>query len=180
MNYLDITTCSVADGDGFRLVLWTAGCDHHCEGCHNAQSWDENGGREFTDETMAHLLNELDHEYIKGLTISGGDPLFHKNVGTIYKICQKVKERFPNKKIWLYTGFNFESFWIPKGCWITQDYNPVRDLRNGILQYVDVLVDGQYVHQQRDITLAFRGSSNQRLIDVQESLKQNEIVLYEK
>jgi anaerobic ribonucleoside-triphosphate reductase activating protein len=178
MNYLDITTCSVADGDGFRLVLWTSGCSHHCEGCHNAQSWDENGGQEFTEETMQHLLDELKYDYIKGLTLSGGDPLYENNIGTVYKICEKVKEIYPNKKIWLYTGYKFETICDNFGSVQTDDFTIEKYLRHSILQYIDVLVDGQYVHQQRDITLAFRGSSNQRLIDVQETLKKQEIVIY--
>lgn len=179
MKYLDITTCSVTDGKGFRLVLWTSGCEHHCEGCHNPQSWDADAGKDFTEETVKHILDELNHDYICGLTLSGGDPLHKNNISSVYDLCKIVKETYPDKQIWLYTGYKFETICSNLGYVQTNDFTIEKCLRNSILKYIDVVVDGQYVHSQRDITLAFRGSSNQRLIDVQKTLQKNEIVFYE-
>ena len=179
MNYLDITKCSVADGKGIRIVLWVSGCDHHCEGCHNPQSWDFNKGKPFTSETREKILKELENPYVWGVTISGGEPLHFNNITDVYNLCREIKEKYSNKTIWLYTGFTFEQLFIPKGYWTTSDVNIVRDLGNDILNYIDVLVDGQFIEEKRDLTLAFRGSSNQRIIDVKKTLEKNEIVLYE-
>jgi anaerobic ribonucleoside-triphosphate reductase activating protein len=179
MRILDITTCSVADGKGFRLVVWCAGCEHHCEGCHNPESWDCNAGHKLTDKDIDIILDQLELDYIKGITFSGGDPLHPQNAEQVYKLCEVIKRNYPEKTIWVYTGYRFEDIWIPSGYWTTSDVNPTRDFGNMMLKYVDVFVDGQYVHNKRDITLAFRGSSNQRLIDVQKTLQKQKIVLYE-
>lgn len=179
MKLLDMTTCSVADGKGFRLVIWCSGCEHHCEGCHNAQSWDCSKGEKITQDTIDTILEQLELPYIYGITFSGGDPLHPENLFDVYQLCDIIKTNYPDKTIWLYTGYDFEDIWIPRGSVIPQNCNPTRDLRNGILKYINVLVDGQYIQEQRDIALAFRGSSNQRLIDVQKTLYYNSIVLFE-
>ncbi|WP_281740914.1 anaerobic ribonucleoside-triphosphate reductase activating protein [Holdemanella biformis] len=179
MKYLDLTTCSIADGKGFRLVLWCSGCEHHCEACQNEQSWDCNNGYEFTDKTIESIINELSDEYIYGLTLSGGDPMHKNNVLEIFKLCKKVKEQYPNKTIWLYTGYRFEDIWIPKNSVTNANFDLERGLRNDILNHIDVLVDGRYVKELRDIALPFRGSSNQRIIDVQKTLQEQKIVLFE-
>lgn len=179
MKYLDITTCSVTDGNGFRLILWCSGCEHHCDGCHNSQSWDIDAGNEFTEQTIEHILDELKHPYIYGLTISGGDPLHPDNIQDVLQLCKKVKRTYPEKNIWVYTGYTLDSFWAKEEQVVTDDFDIWKVCANTLLKYIDVLVDGKYVQELRDITLPFRGSSNQRLIDVQKTLKEQKVVLYE-
>lgn len=147
MRYLSILDCDIADGQDIRVTLFVSGCSHHCKGCHNPESWNPNNGKEFTEEVKEKLFNLIDKPYIDGLTLSGGDPLFCSNRADIEKLCIEFKERFPNKTIWLYTGYK---------------YNEIKHLE--ILNYIDVLVDGPYIEEQRDITLPFRGSKNQNII----------------
>lgn len=159
MRYLNITDCDIANGFGVRVTLFVSGCSHHCFQCHNPESWDHLNGYEFTTETLNKIIEMLKRPYIDGLTLSGGDPLFIKNRDTIEKICKKVKEECPDKDIWLYTGYCYE------------------DVKNlALMSYVDYLVDGKFNFVLRDITLAFRGSSNQRIVDVKESLSKNKII----
>lgn len=161
MNYLDILDCDILDGDGVRVTLFVSGCSHHCKGCQNPKSWDAFNGKEFTQDTVQKILKALDRDYIDGLTLSGGDPLFMQNRFEVTRLCKEVKKAFPNKTIWLYTGYKYEE---------------IETLE--VLNYVDVLVDGKFKLDLRDVTLAFKGSSNQRIIDVQKSLKEKEVVLY--
>lgn len=161
MNYLDILDCDILDGDGVRVTLFISGCSHRCKGCHNKESWNAFNGKEFTLDTVQKILKALDRDYIDGLTLSGGDPLFMQNRLEITKLCKAVKEAFPNKTIWLYTGYKYEE---------------VETLE--VFEYVDVLVDGKFKLDLRDVSLAFRGSSNQRVIDVQKTRKNGNIVLY--
>ena len=167
MNYEKVDKCSVSNGAGVRTVLWVSGCDVHCHNCHNPQTWDFNSGIPFTDDTMQEILYDLSKPYIKGLTISGGHPLDPRNAPKVLEIVKRVKMVFPNKDIWIYSGYVWE--------------NIIKDetLRE-ILKYSDVLVDGAYVDELRDISLPFKGSSNQRIIDVQKSLAENKVVLWEK
>ena len=166
MNYEKIDKCSVSNGLGVRTVLWVSGCDVHCKSCHNQSTWDFNSGIPFTDDTMQEILYDLSKPYIKGLTLSGGHPLDPHNAPKVLEIVKRVKMVFPNKDIWIYSGYVWE--------------NIIKDetLRE-ILKYTDVLVDGAYVDELRDISLPFRGSSNQRIIDVSKSLKANEVILWE-
>ena len=166
MNYEKIDKCSVSNGLGVRTVLWVSGCDIHCHNCHNQQTWDFNSGILFTEETMQEILYDLSKRYIKGLTLSGGHPLDPHNAPEVLKIVKRVKMVFPNKDIWIYSGYVWED--------IIKD----ETLRE-ILKYTDVLVDGAYVDELRDISLAFRGSSNQRIIDVPKSLEQNKVILWQ-
>lgn len=165
MNYEKIDKCSVSNGSGVRAVLWISGCGIHCRNCHNQQTWDFNSGIPFTEETMQELLYVLSKPYIKGCTLSGGHPLDPQNAPEVLKIVKRVKMVFPNKDIWIYSGYEWE--------------NIIKDetLRE-IMKYTDVLVDGPYIDDLRDISLPFRGSSNQRIIDVQKSLVLNQIVLW--
>lgn len=167
MNYEKIDKCSVSNGTGIRTVLWVSGCDVHCRNCHNPQTWDFNSGIPFTEDTMQEILYDLSKPYIKGLTLSGGHPLDPRNAPKVLEIVKRVKMVFPNKDIWIYSGYVWE--------------NIIKDetLRE-ILKYSDVLVDGAYVDELRDISLPFKGSSNQRIIDVQKSLAENKVVLWEK
>ena len=166
MNYEKIDKCSVSNGAGVRTVLWVSGCDVHCHNCHNPQTWDFNSGIPFTDDSMQEILYDLSKPYIKGLTLSGGHPLDPHNAPKVLEIVKRVKMVFPNKDIWIYSGYVWED--------IIKD-NTLKE----ILKCTDVLVDGAYVDELRDISLAFRGSSNQRIIDVKKTLDSNEVILWQ-
>ena len=161
MRYHNITKDDMLNGDGLRVVLWVAGCDHGCQGCQNPLTWDVNGGLVFDEEARAELFELLGRDYISGITFSGGDPLHSANVEEITKLAAQVRGHFPKKTIWLYTGDVWEDI-----CGME------------VMQYVDVLVDGPFVEALKDVKLLWKGSSNQRVIDVQASLKEKEVVLY--
>ena len=166
MNYEKIDRCSVSNGLGVRTVLWISGCNIHCKNCHNQSTWDFDSGIPFTEETMQELLYDLSKPYIKGCTLSGGHPLDPHNAPKVLEIVKRVKMVYPNKDIWIYSGYVWED--------IIKD-----DILKEILKRTDVLVDGAYVDELRDISLAFRGSSNQRIIDVPKSLEQNKVILWQ-
>ena len=166
MNYEKIDKCSVSNGVGVKTVLWVSGCDIHCRNCHNQSTWDFNSGIPFTEDTMQEILYDLSKPYIKGLTLSGGHPLDPHNAPKVLEIVKRVKMVFPNKDIWIYSGYVWED--------IIKD-NTLKE----ILKCTDVLVDGAYVDELRDISLAFRGSSNQRIIDVKKTLNSNEVILWQ-
>ena len=166
MNYEKIDKCSVSNGLGVRTVLWISGCNIHCKNCHNQSTWDFNSGIPFTDDTMQEILYDLSKPYIKGLTLSGGHPLDPHNAPKVLEIVKRVKMVFPNKDIWIYSGYVWED--------IIKD-NTLKE----ILKCTDVLVDGAYIDELRDISLAFRGSSNQRIIDVKKTLNSNEVILWQ-
>ena len=165
MNYIKISKNDIANGIGIGCVLWVSGCRCGCKNCHNQSTWDFNYGTPFTEDTMQEILLTLTKSYISRLTISGGHPLDPLNALEVLKIVKRVKMVFPNKDIWIYSGYEWE--------------NIIKDetLRE-IMKYTDVLVDGPYIDELRDISLPFRGSSNQRIIDVQKSLVSNQIVLW--
>ena len=162
MRYLKIENVDIGNGLDVGSVMWVSGCSHHCPQCHNPQTWDKNAGEEFTGEVLDNLLEKLKRPYIKRLTLSGGDPLFLGNRDEITNVVRKVKKNFPNIKIWCYTGYLWEE---------------VKDLP--CMDFIDVLVDGEFKVELRDITLPFCGSSNQRIINVKESLKKGCVVLEE-
>ena len=166
MNYHNIKTDDMLNGDGLRVTCWVSGCNMGCFNCYNPQTWDFNSGIPFTEETMQELLYDLSKPYIKGCTLSGGHPLDPHNAPKVLEIVKRVKMVFPNKDIWIYSGYVWED--------IIQN-----DTLKEILKYTDVLVDGAYIDELRDISLAFRGSSNQRIIDVQKTLDSNEVVLWQ-
>lgn len=166
MNYHNIKTDDMLNGDGLRVTCWVSGCNMGCFNCYNPQTWDFNSGIPFTENTMQEILYDLSKPYIKGLTLSGGHPLDPHNAPKVLEIVKRVKMVFPNKDIWIYSGYVWEN--------IMKD----ETLRE-ILKYIDVLVDGAYVDELRDISLAFRGSSNQRIIDVSKSLEQNKVILWQ-
>lgn len=161
MNYMSMTKAEIANGHGVRVALWVSGCDHHCENCQNPETWDCKAGKLFTEDDFHKLMDELSLPYYNGLTLTGGDPLYPANIKCIEYIVEKVKEVFPDKTIWCYTGYKFED---------------VKDLE--LMKHIDVLIDGEYIDNLRDITLPFIGSPNQRIIDVSKSLQSNQIVLY--
>ncbi len=147
MKYHNITKDDMLNGSGLRVVLWVAGCSHKCKGCHNPITWDPNSGVEFDEEAKKEIFNELEHSYITGLTLSGGDPLYVGNRSVILELVKEVKVKFPTKNIWLYTGYKYEE---------------IKDLPH--LEYIDVLVDGEFVEELKDPNLEWKGSSNQNVI----------------
>ena len=163
MRYNKIRKMDIANGPGVRISIFMQGCAFHCKNCFNPETHDFNGGREFTDETIAHILDLCGKEYIAGLSILGGEPMHPNNIEGTLKLACAFKEKYPEKTLWVWSGFLFD-----------------RDLKEKeVLKYIDVLVDGQYVDELHNPMLAWRGSSNQRVIDVQKSLKAKKVVLYE-
>lgn len=206
MNYLKIDKEDVCNGEGLRVVLWLSGCSHKCKGCQNPQTWNANSGIPFDESAKEELFKELDKDYISGLTLSGGDPLFESNLDGVLELVAEVNKQYnssqyivgddknnhnilnanankirlssPQKTIWLYTGYEFNEIF---------GENQFEDLGNGyckwtkradIVSKCNILVDGQYIYSKRDLTLPYRGSKNQNLIDVQQSLQKGEIVLW--
>lgn len=163
MNYHDIKHFDILNGEGVRVSLWVSGCLCRCTNCHNPQTWEFDSGIPFDTNAMNELMNALDKPYIQGLTLTGGNPV--DNGSEILVICSEVKKRFPNKDIWLYSGYTFEE---------------IQNMASGdcILKHIDVLVDGPYIERLRDNSLKWIGSKNQRLIDVKETLKQGQIIQY--
>lgn len=160
MRYHDITKDDMKNGDGLRVVLWVAGCSHHCPGCQNPVTWDPEDGLPFDRAAEEEIFGQLEQDYISGLTLSGGDPLYEGNREAVTELARKVKSRYPQKTIWLYTGYRWEE---------------IRDLE--VIRDIDVVVDGRYIQEERDITLEWRGSANQRVIDVPKTRELGQIVL---
>ena len=150
------------NGDGLRTVLWVAGCDHRCQGCHNPITWDADGGLVFDEAAEEELFEKLRPEHISGITFSGGDPLHPNNRGEVTRLCKRFHEEYPQKDVWLYTGYTYEE---------------IAGLE--IVGLVDVLVDGRFIEEQHDEKLHWKGSANQRVIDVKETLKIGKIVLFD-
>ena len=207
MNYLKIDKEDVCNGEGLRVVLWLSGCSHKCKGCQNLQTWDADSGIPFDESAKEELFRELDKDYISGLTLTGGDPLFEGNLDDVLDLVTEVNKRYnkaqyigenaqenhdmlnvnanefrlssPRKSIWLYTGYEFNEIFGD---------NQFEDLGNGyckwtkrvdIVSRCNILVDGKYIDSKRDLTLPYRGSDNQRLIDIQQSLQKGEMVLWQ-
>lgn len=162
MRYHNITKDDMLNGDGLRVVLWVAGCSHHCRECHNPITWDPEGGLEFTEEERQEIFAELEKDYISGITFSGGDPLHPQNISEVTALAREIRQRFPEKTIWLYTGALWEEV-------VTLE----------IIRYLDVLVDGEFVIEERDPNLHWKGSANQRVINVPASLMRGCVVLHE-
>ena len=156
MNYHEIEKCSISNGTGFRTVLYVSGCSLHCKGCFNSETWDKNSGRLFDDDAKQELFESLGHPYVKGLTLTGGHPLEIYNLPDIADLMKEVKTRFPDKDIWVYTGRTMDSLQMPTRN-IEQTY------LQRVLEYADVIVDGPFIESKKDITLKFRGSSNQNI-----------------
>lgn len=184
MNYSGISECDVLNGTGFRVVLFVSGCSHRCYNCQNPKTWDKNFGHPFTEKTKQYIFNCLDKDYIDGITITGGDPLHENNLDEVLKLVQEIRISFPKKTIWLYTGFCWNdimcSFAGLQADYVVLDKKDIEawEKRKKIISNVNVLVDGEYIDEQKDLSLRFRGSKNQRVIDVKQSLAQNKVVLY--
>jgi anaerobic ribonucleoside-triphosphate reductase activating protein len=169
LNYFKIDKCSISNGDGIRTVLWLSGCSHDCEGCHNPETHDVSNGKFFDDNAKEELFNILSKPYVDGITFSGGDPLYFLNIREVFKLSSEIREKFPNKTQWLYTGYTWEQI-------IEMSYE--NSLIEELINSLDVIVDGRFVKKLRDVSLQFRGSSNQRIIDVRKSLNMNKVVLW--
>ena len=166
MKIAKIERNSIANGPGIRLVVWCQGCSIHCPGCHNQETWDPNGGEYLTEDKVNYILKELEKPWVRGVTFSGGHPLEDYNVKGVIELATSIKEKFPEKDIWLYTGKELTM----------NDFIKIDDM--GIcLRLCDVVVDGPFMLAQRDIRLPYRGSRNQRIILVKDTLKQNKIVI---
>lgn len=179
INYHNITKDDMLNGSGLRIVLWVSGCENHCRNCQNKQTWDINSGIPFTNETVKEIWQGLSNDYISGITFSGGDPLHPNNITQVFNLCKDIKIIFEDKNIWLYTGYQFEDIWIPKNCVSNAEFDFERGLRNDILKYIDVLVDGKFVPELADINYHWAGSSNQRIIDVQKTLQEQKVALFD-
>lgn len=154
MRYHNITKDDMRNGDGLRVVLWVAGCDHCCKECHNPVTWDPDGGLLFDEAARQEIFEQLDKDYISGITFSGGDPLYPGNRQDVRELAAEIKQKYPHKTIWLYTGASWE------------------DIKNyPVMQYVDVLVDGEFHVEECDVKLLWKGSKNQRVIDVPKTLQ---------
>ena len=161
MNYHNITKDDMLNGDGLRVVLWVAGCNHYCKDCQNPITWDPNGGLPFDEEAKQELMGELQKDYYSGVTFTGGDPLYPGNRGTIMDLAAEIKEKFPEKTIWLYTGFLWEEIEKLPG-----------------MENIDIVVDGEFLTEKKDNQLLWRGSPNQRVIRVAETKKTGHVVLH--
>lgn len=172
MNYHNITTDDMNNGEGLRTVLWLTGCNHHCKGCQNPMTWDPNDGIKFDGEAEFELMENLKKEYISGLTLSGGDPLHPDNRTDVMWLLNRMRQRMdykniPKKTVWLYTGYTWE------------EIKNLDSHAQCILNNIDVLVDGRFEEDLKDVNYPWAGSTNQRVIDVQKSLEKGEVVLYE-
>lgn len=164
MRYHNITKDDMLNGDGLRVVLWVAGCSHCCRECHNPVTWDPDGGLPFDENAKQEIFGQLEKEYISGITFSGGDPLHSANRSEVRNLMAEIREKYPDKTIWLYTGDVWENI-----------------MNDAIMKYVDVLVDGEFVVEEKDTSLHWKGSRNQRVIDVQRTLESEDVsapVLY--
>ena len=172
MNYAEIKYCDAANGPGVRTSLFVSGCSHHCPGCFNEIAWDFNYGKPFTQDTIDSIIESLKPDYIQGLTLLGGEPFEYSNQKGLLPLVRQVREVLPQKDIWCFTGFLFDKDIIENMCKKWKETNE-------LLSYIDVLVDGRFVEELKNLNLKFKGSENQRTILVNESLKSGNVILYD-
>ena len=183
MRYAQIRSMDISNGEGVGVSLFVQGCPLHCKNCFNSDTWDFNGGKEWTEEIKDRFMKLIDRPYIKRVSFLGGECLAEQNLNEVLKLVKEIRISFPKKTIWLYTGFEWNSL-MSKICQPTfpdEKFEHDRNIhmkRQKIISNVDVLVDGEYIDEQRDVTLRWRGSTNQRVIDTKKSLKQGKVVLY--
>ena len=170
MKYIYISYPDVNNGIGLRVTLWLSGCSHHCYRCQNPQTWDYDFGKYLEEKDRKRIFEILNKEYIDGITFSGGDPLYEYNVAELTGLIYEIKKNLPNKTIWLYTGFTWEDIFDK------EENDLINTFRKEIIKMCDVVVDGEYVDKLRDITLPWRGSKNQRVILVKESLEAGKVI----
>lgn len=172
MNYATIKNCDIANGPGVRISLFVSGCTHRCKGCFNEVAWDFNYGQPFTQETVEMILEMMAPSYIKGITLLGGEPFEPQNQPALLELVKRIRQKYPDKSIWAFSGYLYE-----KDILAGRLGDPA--ITRAFLEHIDVLVDGPFVESLKDLSLRFRGSSNQRLIDVKRSLAQGQTVLWE-
>ena len=181
MRYASIRELDISNGEGVGVSLFVQGCHFHCYNCFNTETWDFNGGKEWTEETKNKFIKLIDRPYIHRISILGGEPLAERNLDEVLSLIKEIRISFPEKSIWLYTGYDFD---LLNSKYNEYKYTPFAAnadewlTRWEIISNVDVLVDGEYIDEQKDLTLKWRGSKNQHVIDVKQSLAQNKIVLY--
>ncbi len=171
MNYAEIKNVDIANGPGVRISLFVSGCPHHCKGCFNEVTWDFTYGKPYTQETINHILELLKPDYIKGITFLGGEPMAPSNQESVLNTMRQIKEHYTNKDIWLYTGYLLDTDIMGK---MVDTLPHTRE----ILSYIDVLVDGPFIEEQKNLNLQFKGSENQRIIDMKKTLSSGSIVLW--
>ena len=172
MHYAEIKKFDIANGEGIRISLFVSGCPHHCKNCFNKEAWDYDYGKLFTEKEEQEIIDFLGKDYIDGLSLLGGEPMWPDNQKGLLSLLRKVKEKYPDKKIWCYTGYLFDKEIMDKMV-------KENDFTKEFLSYIDVMVDGRFVESLLNRTLYFRGSSNQRIIDVQKSLASKKVIEYE-
>ena len=184
MNYHNITYPDMNNGDGLRVVLWLSGCSHHCYNCQNPQTWDINSGIPIDESAKEELFRELDKDYISGLTLSGGDPFHEANLDGVLDLVNEIRLSFPNKSIWLYSGYQWEECQpfnedgLLKPDKFAPNLQKILQKRYEVISRCNVMVDGRYIDSQRNPSKKWAGSDNQRLINIQGSLKQGKVVLH--
>lgn len=172
MNYGAIKKCDIANGVGVRTVLFVSGCTHHCKGCFQPETWNFDYGERYTKETEDEIIESLRPDYVDGITLLGGEPFEPENQRELVKLLRRIKKDLPQKTVWSFSGFTYEE--------LTGDSRAVCEVTNEMLSMLDVLVDGEFVEAKRNISLRFRGSENQRLIDMNKTRKEGKIVLWDK
>ena len=172
MNYAEIKTCDVANGPGVRVSLFVSGCTHHCEGCFNKEAWDFDFGKPFTEKVIDDIIGYMKPDYIKGITLLGGEPLEQINQQGLLPLLRKIDHIYPEKNIWCFTGYDFEKDIIGR---MMKEWDETKEF----MSYIDVLVDGEFMIDKKDLNLVFKGSSNQRTIMVQEPLAKGKTVYWQ-
>ena len=177
MRFASMRNLDISNGEGVGVSLFVQGCDRHCFNCFNSETWGFNGGKEWTEKTKNKFMELIDRPYIKRVSFLGGEPLAERNLDEVLSLIKEIRISFPEKTIWLYTGYSYsEIFQGQSSCLSQEGLNNFK--RREIIKLCDVVVDGEYIDEQKDITLKWRGSKNQRCIDVKQSLAQNKVVLY--
>ena len=177
MRFASIRNLDISNGEGVGVSLFVQGCDRHCFNCFNPDTWDFNGGKEWTEETKNKFIKLIDRPYINRISVLGGEPLAEQNLDEVLSLIKEIRISFPEKTIWLYTGYSYSDIFRGQSSCLSQE-GLDNFKRREIIKQCDVLIDGEYIDERRDITLKWRGSSNQRVIDVKQSLTQNKVVLY--
>ena len=183
MRFAQIRSMDISNGEGVGVSLFVQGCSFHCKNCFNSETWDFNGGKEWTKETKNKFMELIDRPYIKRVSFLGGECLAEQNLDEVLSLIKEIRISFPEKTIWLYTGFEWNSLMtkIHQSTFGDKDFEHIIKIhkkRQEIIKLCDILVDGEYIDEQKDLTLKFRGSKNQHVIDVQQSLVQNKVILY--
>lgn len=178
MRYAQIRSMDISNGEGVGVSLFVQGCPFHCKNCFNSETWDFNGGKEWTEETRNKFMELIDRPYIKRVSFLGGEPLAEQNLDEVLPLIKEIRNSFSEKTIWLYTGYELSEIIKQEQYEKVSGIPDVWSKRWEIIKQCDVLVDGEYIDEQKDITLKWRGSKNQRVIDVKQSLVQNKVVLY--